>query len=526
LQCLTVAIQPLTVNELAEVLAIDFPEAGGIPKLKEGCRWEDQEQAVLSACSSLISIVQDWRSRRVQFSHFSVKEFLTSDRLTDSTTSCFFHISPEPAHTVMAQACLGVLLRIDANMDAKTVRSYPLAEYAGEYFTDHADFGNVLHQIDNGLDDLFDRNKLHFEAWYLLNGNIDISELDDSPMTISLSTLSSDSTKSSSNLGHSSANSDQSMTDPPLIKHSLLGLTPLHCILRLQCLSLAQYLIPKRPQDLQVQCKGLTPWHVGMSVGDVKIAHLVLELCPDVHAKAIQGWTLLHVAAWAGHVEPTRMLLERHAAIEARDYKGRTPLYGAAYNAYSLNDEQRSIRCILLLLGHGANVGAQDNRGLTPLHVASYRASDGIVQLLLEHGASINLRNSQGETALHRASRRHRVPGNSVDITRLLIDHDADMDAQDNKGSTPLHLAIFSGNYETAQLLLERGANVDVQNKESSTPLHLAASRWDREVVKLLLDRDANIHVQNNKGQTPLQVASPLVRGLLSEHMQSVQEAH
>jgi len=121
LQCLTVAIRPLTVEELAEVLAIDFPGAGGIPKLKEGYRLGDQEQAVLSVCSSLISIVQDEDSRRVQFSHFSVKEFLTSDRLADSTvaTSRYFHISPEPAHTIMAQACLGVLLRIDANIISK-----------------------------------------------------------------------------------------------------------------------------------------------------------------------------------------------------------------------------------------------------------------------------------------------------------------------------------------------------------------------------------------------------------------------
>ncbi|KAI0287860.1 hypothetical protein BC826DRAFT_971919 [Russula brevipes] len=144
LQCLTVAIRPLTVDELAEVLAIDFnPKAGGTPKLKEDYRLGDQEQAVLSVCSSLISIVEYWGSRRVQFSHFSVKEFLTSDRLTDSMASRFFHISPEPAHTIMAQACLGVLLRVDDKMDDETIRSYPLAEYAGQHFTDHADFENL-----------------------------------------------------------------------------------------------------------------------------------------------------------------------------------------------------------------------------------------------------------------------------------------------------------------------------------------------------------------------------------------------
>src|SRR5882757_9346207 len=55
LQCLTVASRPLRVEELAEVLAFDF--TGGIPKLNTDWRWEDQEVAVLSACSSLVSVV-------------------------------------------------------------------------------------------------------------------------------------------------------------------------------------------------------------------------------------------------------------------------------------------------------------------------------------------------------------------------------------------------------------------------------------------------------------------------------------
>src|SRR5207302_64837 len=58
LQCLTVASRPLRVRELAEVIAVDFTASDGIPKLNEALRWEDQEQAVLSACSSLISVIE------------------------------------------------------------------------------------------------------------------------------------------------------------------------------------------------------------------------------------------------------------------------------------------------------------------------------------------------------------------------------------------------------------------------------------------------------------------------------------
>ena len=98
----------LEVKELAEVLAFDF-NTEGMPRLNPGWRWEDQEEAVMSTCSSLVSIVKDRDSRVVQFSHFSVKEFLTADRLAEPIRDVSrYHIRLEAAHTILAQACLGV----------------------------------------------------------------------------------------------------------------------------------------------------------------------------------------------------------------------------------------------------------------------------------------------------------------------------------------------------------------------------------------------------------------------------------
>jgi len=77
LQCLVVAVRPLGQEELSEIIAFDFNDVEEIPKLNPSWRWEDQEQALLSSCSSLIAIVDANDTRVVQFSHFSVKEFLT-----------------------------------------------------------------------------------------------------------------------------------------------------------------------------------------------------------------------------------------------------------------------------------------------------------------------------------------------------------------------------------------------------------------------------------------------------------------
>jgi hypothetical protein len=148
--CLTVVLRPLRVEELAEVLAIDFdvPAHGGIPQSNPNWRWADQHQAVLSTCSSLIAIVNDGDSKVVQFSHFLIKEYLTLDRLARSSGDVsHYHIVPEPVHTILAQACLGVLLRLEDRVDEDPVGDIPLVEYAARHRIDHAQFGNVASRI-------------------------------------------------------------------------------------------------------------------------------------------------------------------------------------------------------------------------------------------------------------------------------------------------------------------------------------------------------------------------------------------
>jgi hypothetical protein len=80
-QCVAVSIRPLRVEELADILAVRFDE-GELPKFNPDWRLgDDAQEAVLSVCSNLISVVDAKGSQIVQFSHFSVKEFLTSNRL-------------------------------------------------------------------------------------------------------------------------------------------------------------------------------------------------------------------------------------------------------------------------------------------------------------------------------------------------------------------------------------------------------------------------------------------------------------
>src|SRR6266576_4046775 len=72
-QCLSESIRPLRAEELAEIVAIQF-NPGELPHYNVGWCPPNPEEAVLSACSSLITIVDVGTSRVVQFLHFSVKE--------------------------------------------------------------------------------------------------------------------------------------------------------------------------------------------------------------------------------------------------------------------------------------------------------------------------------------------------------------------------------------------------------------------------------------------------------------------
>lgn len=175
-QCLAVANRPLRVEELAEVLTLDFDE--GIPNLNKHWRWggsdqqlERKQQALLSTCSSLITIVDDFDSRFVQFSHLSVKEFLTSHRLSTSnadTGSSQFYTSLEHAHTTLARACLGILLQLDDSVANNRVESsFPLAVYAAQHWVGHAQLGDAV-SLQDGMRRLFDSTNPYFAAWLQL----------------------------------------------------------------------------------------------------------------------------------------------------------------------------------------------------------------------------------------------------------------------------------------------------------------------------------------------------------------------
>ncbi|KAN0127965.1 hypothetical protein V8E53_014219 [Lactarius tabidus] len=414
LQCLTVANRPLSVAELAELLAFDFDEAkGGIPKLNSNWRWEDHEQAVLSTCSSLVTVVPNDGSPIVQFSHFSVKEFLMSDRLATSRRDIsHYHISLSDAHTLLAQASLAVLLRDpDPNGNAD---SAVLAGYAAEYWMTHVRIENVTSQVRDGMDVLFDLDKPYFEAWVQLH---DIDADDDGYFP--------------------------NMPDPER------GARPLYYAALCGFLELAEHLTLKYPQYSSAR-GGLcgTALHAASFKGQLQIVRYLLRHGVDVNARDSGKETPLLLASFQGHGDVVQCLLDDGADVELQDQFHYTPL-----NLAALSGQFDAVR---LLLDHNADVNSEDCDGSTPLHNSilqqgkSFKAGRSqIIRLLLKHGANPNARNHQLKTPLHLAS---RWP-DSLDVLRILLEHGADLDVEDKDGKTPLQLSLDGGHDEVARLL-------------------------------------------------------------------------
>jgi hypothetical protein len=164
-QCVSVASRPLRVEELAEFLVFEFGE-GSIPDFNPDWRPENPEDEVLTTCSSLIMIVNVGGSRVIQFSHFSVKEYLISKRIAKAGHGVSqYQVLMGPANTAVAQACLAVLLKLSPNSNKSTIEDIPLAHYVSRHWLDHALFENVSLDIQDGLTELFDPNKPHFVVW-------------------------------------------------------------------------------------------------------------------------------------------------------------------------------------------------------------------------------------------------------------------------------------------------------------------------------------------------------------------------
>ena len=104
---LTYSVRPLTLRELASAVSIPSP-----PKVLDICT------------SSLVSLQPRYSKSTevVKFDHFSVKEYLTSEKFRTSPETAFFYASPLIAHLTMAEISVSRFININ-NFNLATRKS-------------------------------------------------------------------------------------------------------------------------------------------------------------------------------------------------------------------------------------------------------------------------------------------------------------------------------------------------------------------------------------------------------------------
>jgi ankyrin repeat protein len=408
----------------------------------------------VSTCASLLVVVNVDGSPVIQFAHFSVKEYLTSARPAKAKPRISrFHVSMKQAHTIVAQGCLGVLLHLGERPTEDSLKKFPLAEYAAEHWVGHAQFEDVVSNIQDGMKRLFEPSKRHLAAWAWIYDPVS-----------------------------------------PFRRHTRLECpsrakaTPLHYAAFGCMCNIIKFLIVERTQNPNARDyhRGETPLGVASREGRFEAARVLLEYGADTNSRDKDDWSPLDRASAEGHVEVARVLLEHGADVNAQEKSGDTALHQAAgFGAPAVAQ---------VLLEHHADVNAQNMYERTPLHAASVHGYVEVVKVLLEHGADVDAKNISYRTPLSLASERGHL-----DVVHTLLEHGADVTAQGDNGETPLHLASREGYLDVVRLLLQWGSDVHAQNNRGWTSLQKASAEGHQDVMQLLLGHGAEEEVPQDR---------------------------
>jgi hypothetical protein len=313
--------RPLRIEELAEAAVVDLNQSTDFDPEE---RLHDPCNNIIEILGSLVTIsskgvssnasddssdsdldftrndtgvhLTDLTGKEIRLAHFSVKEYLLSDRIGISSASGFRASSVE-ADQFISENCLLYILHYDKS-DSKTtspkdLEYFPLLQYACKFWYIHAKSIPVgsRKSIDPVIFRLF-LSDTALVAWLRVHrpdrgpqNPFEISEI------VSL----------------------------PLYYSSFIGL---EAVVRL----LLEY-------KADVNAKNSDGWTVlrsAASRGHEAVARLLLEYKADVNAKSSDGWTALHSAASIGHEAVARLLLEYKADVNAKNNRGRTALHIAA----------------------------------------------------------------------------------------------------------------------------------------------------------------------------------------------------
>lgn len=541
------AIRPITIEELAEAVLINVDEQS----FDHEERSDDPLSVVLELCSSLVAVTKAtesdglWsRNNRlpltglrgygssnvVRFAHYSVKEYITSER-NKHTALALFYFSELDAHQHIAQAQLLYMLTVAISGNEVTHPRYEnekniLRFYSSQYWPQHCS------RVPSDQ-----RSNLLVELIHAL-----FNTEDPRPYIYWLNSYDQDYQTD----GHLFSRHGRNLSDfaPPIYFASLLGE-----------LSTCQWLISNgySIDDPSGYCQLGDPLQAAALGNHVEIVQLLLDSGAEVNTDHGYFGDPLQAAAFGGGLKTIELLIENGAILNSDHGEYGNALIAAAHGGHlevakklikhgadpelSSRNHGKAIagaaatgqvELVKLLLTKGNDINDPNEPTGSALYCASKQGDLKLVQLLIKAGADINLGSGKMHTAIQAACNEGHIEvvkvllANGADVNsfggrldsalqacidhgdlnilQLLLSHGADLNHEGGLYRSPLHCATFRGKVRAAEILLDRGADFNDE-------IFLMAIRYEYEsLVKRMLSKGVDVNAQGKKG-TALQLA-------------------
>jgi ankyrin repeat protein len=463
LRWLTFAERPLTLDEIAEIVAIDVDRD---TLYDEEEVLEDPMEA-LDICSSLVSISthtgdnKQGSSRQVaMLAHYSVKEYFLSDRIRAGNAS-IYSMQHTTCHGILARSCLGYLEQILQSdlRSSETLQKAKLARYCAEFWMNHAEeTGEADVETAQAAVRLLSAENTAYLNWLQI---YDPENPWDRP----------DSTRSLGIVAH------------PIYYAALFGLA-----------DVVDLLLEKGADANAQGGQYGNALQAAAGSGHERTVQLLIAHGAQIDSLNPRYGSALQNASEGGHHQVVNHLIHAGADVNLQDGD-----YGSALDL-AIGNEHAAV--VKLLLENGADVELISHDGQTPLNSASAKGHIGIVKLLLECGADVSATNDEGWTPVNLASDHGHL-----EVAKLLIESGADITFASSRGWTPINSASDTGHLDVVRLLLDKGADLSIPGQDGWTPLIAAASNGHCDVVRLLLKHDKDkivLDFRSTKGRSAL----------------------
>jgi ankyrin repeat protein len=451
LNLITWSTHQFKIEELVDAIATDLDED---PAFDPKNRMPVQRD-VLKLCSSLVTVYQNRRGMdTVRLAHFSVKEYLVSDHVSETFKS---PMSQMVAKSHLARLCLTHFICVSqltileqpvSSLDADELYcEFPFAVYSGKAWMEYARMSGCQ---DENLFELMLSFFLEKHKAFSAFANFHDCMTNHHVRYMPRSYRPED----------NACEPDEIPSHDTARRHSHLYYAASGGLRRM-----VEYLLDN---GAEINAEDSAALWIALSRSNETTVKLLLDRGADVSAR---GGVALGVAVQTGIVTLIQLLLDNGADINAGDGQ---PLIAAmpiiGFDPMTLQ----------LLLDSGADPNATDGKAM---HIAVEEEYEAAVELLLDHGADID---AEDGWALRKASRL-----GFVGIVRLLLDRGANPNAHSKSTLTALQEALECGYGKLVERLCE-----DYTRAEA---LELAGTMRYCKIARLLLERGADTNFPGGK---------------------------